>query len=160
MADAPTPAALADIEAIRRVIALYGQLLDDGRFDAWGDLFTEDAEFASVPGGHMPGAPAVASYTGRKAIIEAASAIQKEVWAESPVIHFGGNPVIDVAGDRAKAWWDFLVMYLKPGGTEIAHAGRYYADLVRQGGRWRFQRRISVRPGHPLPEGLARTPAR
>lgn len=148
----------ADIEAIRRVIAQYGQLLDDRRYDEWGDLFTADAEFASVPGGRLSGHDGIASFRGRAAIIEAVSAAQREMTSVAPLIHFGGNPVIDVARDRAQARWDFLVMHLKPGGTEISHAGRYYADLVKRDGRWRFQRRVSVRPGHALPQDISSTP--
>ena len=34
-----------DLEAIRRLIAIYGQLLDSKRFREWGELFTEDAVF-------------------------------------------------------------------------------------------------------------------
>ena len=34
-----------DHEAIRRLIALYGQLLDSKRFAEWGELFTPDAVF-------------------------------------------------------------------------------------------------------------------
>lgn len=150
----------ADLEAIRRTIALYGQLLDDGRFDAWGDLFTDDAEFASVPGGNLDGEGGIATFVGRAAIVAVVAGAQRAMRAEGGVIHFGGNAVIDVAGDEARAWWDFLVMHLKPGGTEISHAGRYHADLVRQDGRWRFRRRVSVRPGHARPHGVAETPAR
>jgi hypothetical protein len=32
---------LVEIDRIRRVIAQYGQLLDDHRFQEWGALFTE-----------------------------------------------------------------------------------------------------------------------
>ena len=34
-----------DLEAIRRVIAIYGQLLDSKRLAEWGELFAEDAVF-------------------------------------------------------------------------------------------------------------------
>jgi hypothetical protein len=44
---------LVEIERIRRVIAQYGQLLDDLRFEEWGALFTEDAEFCSIPCQHL-----------------------------------------------------------------------------------------------------------
>jgi hypothetical protein len=148
-----------DVEAIRRLIALYGQLLDDRRFEAWSELFCEEAEFLSIPGSALPGGGAGVSLNGRAAILETVSAVQEQLAAKHPVIHFGGNAVIDVIDDRASAWWDFLVMYLKPGGTEIAHAGRYYADIARRDGRWRFLRRVSVRPGYPLPPGVHPTPA-
>ena len=32
-------------EAIRRLIAIYGQLIDSKRLQEWGDLFTEDGVF-------------------------------------------------------------------------------------------------------------------
>ena len=148
-----------DFEAIRRLIALYGQLLDDLRFEAWSELFCEEAEFLSIPGSALPGGGAAVSLQGRAVIVKTVSAVQEQLAAMHPVVHFGGNPVIDVTGDRANAWWDFLVMYLKPGGTEIAHAGRYYADIVRRDCHWRFLRRVSVRPGYLSPSGVEPTSA-
>ena len=38
-----TPRDREDEDQIRRTLAEYCQLLDDGRFDQWADLFTEDA---------------------------------------------------------------------------------------------------------------------
>lgn len=156
----PANAGLSDIDRIRRVVAQYSQLLDDQRFEEWGDLFTEDAEFSSVPGGHLAATGPAAVFQGRAAIVAAISAVQRRLSAEHLVLHFGGNPIIDVAGRSARAWWDFMVLYLKAGGTEIAHAGRYYATLRHEDGRWRFTRRVSVRPGHAPPEDLAPTPGR
>ena len=34
-----------DEDQIRRTLAEYSQRCDDGRFDEWADLFTEDARF-------------------------------------------------------------------------------------------------------------------
>jgi hypothetical protein len=73
----------------------------------------------------------VASFKGRANIVAAISEVQRTLSAQHPVLHFGGNPIIDLHGDTAKAWWDFFVLYLKPGGTDVAHAGRYYASLIR-----------------------------
>ncbi|TMM14133.1 MAG: nuclear transport factor 2 family protein [Actinobacteria bacterium] len=36
---------MSDEEGIRRTLALYCQLCDDGRFDEWAQLYTEDAVF-------------------------------------------------------------------------------------------------------------------
>lgn len=158
--DPSTAQAQADLEEIRRVILLYGQLLDDARFDAWAELFTEDAEFISIPGGHLRGGGERSVVKGRRNIVEVVSESQRKGLAEGGVLHFGGSPVIDLFGDRAKAYWSFMVFYVAPGSIETRHAGRYHADLVRSGGRWRFERRISVRAGHPLPEGMEPSPER
>ena len=34
-----------DEDQIRRTLSEYSQRCDDGRFDEWADLFTEDARF-------------------------------------------------------------------------------------------------------------------
>ena len=36
----------SDLEAVRRLVALYGPLLDSGRLAEWGELFTDDAVFS------------------------------------------------------------------------------------------------------------------
>lgn len=156
-----SPAGLADIEQIRRVIVLYSQLMDDLRFDAWRDLFTEDAEFWSIPGHHLPGGHEIGKIIGRDTIVTAIEGVERRMMESGGVIHFSASPVIDVAGDEAQAWWDFIIVHAKPSGNEFPFAGRYYADFARgEDGSWRFRRRISVRPGYPLPEGIARPPVR
>ncbi len=37
-----------DYEAVRRTISLYSQLMGQGRFEAFGELFTEDAMSSSI----------------------------------------------------------------------------------------------------------------
>ena len=151
-----TLATLGELEHIRRVIVQYGQLLDDGRFEEWGALFAEDAEFWSIPGDHLPGGGRI---RGRMEIVRSVAAVGERLQAQGRLIHFGGSPIIDVDGVRARAWWDFVVVQTGPVGAEIPFSGRYYADLVRTGERWRFCRRVSVRPGHCLPEGIAPAPS-
>jgi hypothetical protein len=156
-----TAGTLVDIEHIRRVIILYSQLMDELRFGEWRDLFTEDAEFWSIPGHHLPGGHEIAKIVGREAIVTSIEGVERRMMESGGVIHFSASPVIDVDGQRAKAWWDFIIVHTKPSGNEFPFAGRYYADFAKGGdGRWRFSRRISVRPGYPLPEGIARTPGR
>lgn len=159
MPDAISIQRLADVEAIRRTIAQYAQLMDDGRFDEWADLFAQDAEFWSIPGHHLPGGHEIAKIIGRETIVASISSVQNRMKEAGGVIHFGGSPIVEVEGDAARAWWDFIVIHAKPSANEVSFAGRYYANFARQGGRWRFKRRISVRPGYPVPAGIARTPA-
>lgn len=144
---------LRDIEEVRRCIALYAQLLDDGRLDDWADLFTEAAEFWSVPGTHLPGAPEVARLHGRQAIVAAVGAVRADMRSDGGgAIHFGGVPLVEITGDTARAWWDFLILHTGGGPAAIPFCGRYAARLVRgDDGNWRFTRRISVRAGHDAP---------
>jgi hypothetical protein len=153
--------ALQDIESIRRVIVLYSQLMDEMRFAEWSDLFTEDAEFWSIPAHHLPGGHEIMKIAGRDRIVATIEGVERGMLAAGGVIHFSASPVIDVDGATAKAWWDFIIVHAKPTGTELPFCGRYYADFLKGGdGRWRFTRRISVRPGYPLPAGIAPTPGR
>jgi uncharacterized protein (TIGR02246 family) len=137
---------LASHEAIRRLIAVYAQLLDSGRLEEWGELFAEDATF-EVWGKTL---------RGRREIVAAIGGMQPE----RPGKHVCLMPVIDlVAPDRALAWTDLSAFASSPDGISIATIGRYHDELVRQGGRWRFARRSVVMAGEPLPDGVAPSPA-
>jgi hypothetical protein len=137
-------------DAILRLITVYGQLLDDGRWDEWGELFTEDAVFTVW--GQV--------FSGRQEIVKAISGMQPEF----PGKHVSFATVVDVAGDRALAWTDFVTLAdTGPGqwgrSYVLATAARYYDRLARDGGRWRFARRDIRNAGEPLPDGAAPTPA-
>jgi 3-phenylpropionate/cinnamic acid dioxygenase small subunit len=150
-----------DLDAIRRVMTLYAQLLDDGRFDEWGQLFTDDAEWISLPGLYAAGATKPGAWTihGRAEIVRQVSEATRGLrTAESRGMHFSGQPVIDVQGDRAAAWCDFIIMHITPEKLEATATGRYYARFERQGGRWRFSQRVSAQQGAVLPAGLLPVP--
>ena len=150
-----------DLDAIRRVMALYAQLLDDGRFDEWGQLFAEDAEWISLPGIYRPPGtdPQPWSARGREQIVKTVSEFTKGLrTAESRGMHFGGHPIIDIQGDKANAWWDFIIAHITPGGLDVTATGRYYARFEKQEGRWRFSQRASMQQGAILPPGLIPVP--
>jgi uncharacterized protein (TIGR02246 family) len=133
-------------EAIRRLIALYGQLLDSKRLDDWGELFTPDATF-SVWG---------RTYRGRAQIVDEIGGMQPE----APGKHVVLQPVIDLEeAGRARAWTDLTAFATTEQGIEIATIGRYHDRLVVQDGRWRFAERVLVMGGEDLPEGVAPSPA-
>jgi 3-phenylpropionate/cinnamic acid dioxygenase small subunit len=120
---------MSDEDAIRRTIAQYCHLCDDGRFDEWADLYTDDATF-SVMG---------RTYAGRadvKAFIEKGQSPDKRGK------HICFNTVIDVDADAesASAVTDYIFLDRN---RAITSAGRYHDRLVRQSDRWRFaERRI------------------
>ena len=134
---------LADeIERIRRTIAEYCQLCDDGRFDEFGLLFTPDARF-EVMG---------SVYEGRAAIAGFMAEFQPP---EQRGKHVTTNAVIDVdeAAGTATASTDYVFVTpdvsSKFGEGELAmfgrfavtSSGRYVDELVRDGDRWLFARR-------------------
>jgi uncharacterized protein (TIGR02246 family) len=133
-------------EAIRRLIAIYAQLLDSRRLDEWGELFTPDAVF-QVWGKTL---------RGRSEIVAGIRALQPE----QPGKHVCLTPVIDLLGpERARAWTDLSAFASSKDGIAISTIGRYHDELIVQAGRWRFARRVVVMAGEPLPEGAAPSPA-
>ncbi len=140
-----------DYEAIRRLLALYGQLLDSKRIAEWGQLFTEEAIFR-VWG---------KTYRGRAEIEREIGGMQPD----RPGKHVVLQPVIDIAldgdPDSALAWTDLCALATSAEG-EIATAtiGRYQDRLARdaESGRWRILERVLVMGGEDVPEDVAPSP--
>ena len=118
-------------EGIRRTLAQYAQLMDEGRFDDLADLFTDDARF-HVMGGTQEGR----------------AAIQKWITAAQPPEARGKHAilssVIDLADDgrTARVWTDYAFVDQK---HRVTSAGRYHDELsAGDDGRWRFTLREIV----------------
>ncbi len=132
-------------EAIRRTLAQYCQLCDDGRFDEWIDLFTADARFHVM---HR-------TEQGHDAIVGFMRVGQSE---DKRGRHALLASVIDLADDgaTARAWTDFAFIDKARAVTSV---GRYHDELVRgDDGRWRFALREIVFLGKD-PELARPTPA-
>lgn len=121
-------------EAIRRTLARYCQLCDDGRWDEWKLLFTDDARFLVMGGVHE----------GPDVITEFISAsLPPEVRGK----HLCGNAVIDIdpSGECATATTDYVFVGRGDKGRHvITSAGRYHDELVLRGAEWRFRVREIV----------------
>jgi SnoaL-like domain len=117
---------------IQRVIALYGQLLDDLRLKEWGELFTEDAVW-SLP---------TVSFHGRDEIVKGVGAMEPA--QPGQVKHFTFTPIIEFETEHCAHTWTDLLALIKSnkGAWVIAAAGRYYDTLEFSGGRWRFKSRM------------------
>lgn len=112
-------------EQIRRTLARYCSLCDDGRFEEWSDLFTDDARF-HVMGRTSEGRDAIRAF------------IEKGQTPELRGKHVIALPLIiqDGFGGTAHAWTDFVFVNQQ---FEVSSAGRYHDRLVRGGDdRWRF----------------------
>ena len=133
---------MADAESdIRRLIAEYCHRYDDGDSAGFAALFTTDATF-TVFG---------TTRVGRDEIRDTGT--QRP--GQAPGQHVSYNSVIDVApdGETARAWTDFLYLTKEADDFAITRAGRYHDRLVRDPDRWRFQSRVIVFLGDPVPEG-------
>lgn len=114
-----------DLEAIRRVLASYCQFCDDGRFDDWEQLFSEDATFI-VMGRTHAGRPAI------RAFIEAGQPPERRGK------HITANALIELhdGAERATASTDYIFIARTGGGLAVTSAGRYYDELVKVDGTW------------------------
>ncbi|MEZ5245737.1 MAG: nuclear transport factor 2 family protein [Acidimicrobiales bacterium] len=117
---------------IRKLLAKYCQLLDDGRFDEWIELFTDDIEFV-VMGMHKHGHAEVRGF------------IEPSQQADARGKHMISEPWIEIeSAADATATTDFA--WVSKQGA-VGQSGRYHDRIVNQNGRWRFQRREIVFTG-------------
>jgi 3-phenylpropionate/cinnamic acid dioxygenase small subunit len=120
-----------DRDAIREVLHLYCQYMDEGRFQELGALFAPDGTW-------------VAPYrtaTGRTGI---AAWLTQSVPPSPKRMHYVMNSVIRLDGDRAQAKSNYLVMVEGPDGPAPSVCGTYVDQLARLAEGWRFQRRELV----------------
>ena len=122
-----------DESAIRRLLADYCHLLDDGRFDEWIALFDEDVVFV-VMGHRLRGRDDVRSF------------IEPTQQEDDRGRHILSEPVIEVDGDTALVATDYV--FVSRANT-ILSTGRYLDVMRRAPDRWRFASREIVFSGEP-----------
>ena len=120
-----------DESAIRRLLADYCHLLDDGRFDEWIALFDEDVVFV-VMGNRLRGRDDVRSF------------IEPTQQEDARGRHMLGEPVIEVDGDTARVATDYV--FVSRANT-ILSTGRYLDVMRRAPDRWCFASREIVFSG-------------
>jgi uncharacterized protein (TIGR02246 family) len=128
-----TERTIEDHEAVRRLVALYCQLCDDGRFDEWTDLFTEDATFTVMGQTH----------TGRAAL---KAFMERSQPPEARGKHCTFEPLIELAGDEGKVWTDYIFVGTvgEKGRLGVTSAGRYHDVVRKEQGTWRIAARTIV----------------
>jgi len=111
-------------EDLRQVLALladYGRLLDEGRFDELLELYVEDCRLQVFGTDHA----------GREAIGRFLKSAPRGK-------HLTGVPNVQFDGDTARARSDYL--FFKED-LRLFNAGTYEDELVREAAGWRFARR-------------------
>ncbi|MEY2434841.1 MAG: hypothetical protein QOC92_4566 [Acidimicrobiaceae bacterium] len=123
---------LEDLEEIRRLYLDYGHHLDHGDFAAFASLFAVDAKLRLSPRSRADG----------RAEVERVMTDNLGSRDHSSVIHVLGSPRIELDDDRAtgEAMWS-VVVRRDDGSPMLTMVGHHADDLVREDGRWRFQRR-------------------
>jgi uncharacterized protein (TIGR02246 family) len=120
-----------DERDIRRVLAEYCVLVDDGDFTGLLDCFTEDAEFIFAGRSRR-------GHERLRRFFEATGT------PEQRGKHMTANTIVDVEGDTARATSDYVFFVRSNGGFVALLAGRYLDELRRDRGRWRFSRREAI----------------
>jgi uncharacterized protein (TIGR02246 family) len=122
---------LEDLAEIQQLFIDYGRHLDRGDFAAYAALFAEGGELLLGPVARAKG----------QADIEAVmtKTLAGQVGAS---VHIISSPIIQLDGDRATAEVMWTALH-RDGDSRpvVSMLGRHLDDLVREGGRWRFQRR-------------------
>jgi hypothetical protein len=137
-------AELEDREAIRLVIRDYGRLLDERRFDEFGQLFAEDGVY--VAGTTTRGPAAIADSLRR--IMTANS-----LGLAEPNFHVLFNERIELHGDKAHATsQSFFVAPGADGAPRIVLMASYDDQFVRTAQGWRFASRVVHGNMAPRPE--------
>lgn len=137
-------AELEDREAIRLLLRDYGRLLDQRRFDEFGELFAQQGEYVSA-GTTTRGAAAIAESLRR---IMTANALG----LAEPNFHVLFNERIELQGGQAEATsQSFFVVPGADGTPRLVMMASYEDRLVRTPRGWRFARRVvrgnmSLRP--------------
>ena len=128
-----TEPTFADVaEGVRATIAAYTQALDDGRTDDVVATFCPDG-VCDIPG--------MGTHEGHDALRAAYAG-----WApRRPQRHLVLNTHVVVwSSDEATAVSDVVFILQGKSGWAIQLVGRYHDTLHRDGGSWRFHRRVAA----------------
>lgn len=132
---------LEDIEEIRTLLLNYGKTLDNRDLKAYADLFTKDGVWSGGFG----------IVKGRSDLL---AFMQKNVGTApntGKTYHLLTNFDITVNGNTATAIsrWSYVIgtAEKKP---VLEHSGRYEDTIVREDGKWKFQKRVVLNDLPPV----------
>jgi uncharacterized protein (TIGR02246 family) len=132
---------LEDIEEIRTLLLNYGKTLDTRDLKAYSELFTKDGEWSGGFG----------SVKGRADLLPF---MQKNVGTApntAKTYHLLTNFDITVNGTTATAVsrWSYVIPNPDKKPT-LEHSGRYEDTIVREDGKWKFQKRVVLNDLPPV----------
>ena len=136
---------IEDRLAISDLFVRYTTALDQGDVETVVDCFTENAVLES---------PVIGVIAGRDAIRAFADRFAAQRAGGTQFRHMITNIVAEVEGDRALASAYLLVLITQDGKSRSLPPGRYECEVVKQGGAWRFSRRVVFHDHDYVLEGL------
>jgi uncharacterized protein (TIGR02246 family) len=127
-----------DRAEIHRLLVDYGGTLDARDFDGFAALFARDGVYVAGGNGASPLSGAQAGDAMRRTFAENALGFAE------PNYHLFFNEAVDFTGpDSARANSKSLYMVPGEGGApRAAMMAEYDDELIREGGRWKFARRV------------------
>lgn len=129
---------LEDREEIRQLIMDYGKFLDQRDFASFSELFAEkDGEW-------IGGLGQAKSRTSIRNLMESTLGGNKAGGQSGPNCHLFTNEVIQVNANQAaaKTKWIFVVQNSSRQPQPV-YIGHYEDTFIKEGGRWKFLRRIA-----------------
>lgn len=122
---------LEDMADIHQLFVDYGAHLDARNFEAYADLFADDAEVLLGPMGRAKGREHI------KALMEGAVG-----GSPGGSFHLISSPMVSLDGDTATArvMWT-VIQQDESGRPQLGMLGHHRDELVRRDGRWLFLRR-------------------
>jgi anthranilate 1,2-dioxygenase small subunit len=146
-------------EAVDAFNAHYGKILDEGKLEAWAELFTDDARYTVIAReAHDRGLPmGVMSCEGRGMFTDRVVATRKTlVFGSRYMRHIIGRAVLSPPDQdviRAEASYAvFQTQVEKP--TEIFQCGTYSDEFVMREGALRLRQRLCIYDSTIIPNAL------
>jgi hypothetical protein len=126
-----------DRQAIEDLLITYGRLLDAEDYVGYSKLFAKDGVWE----GGIGSAKGPAEIQGM--LDKVFSRVDRHKYGAA--FHIMSNITVSVTGDTAASWsrWTWFVEGAD-GKPAAQRSGHYEDKLVREGGQWRFQHRLTV----------------
>jgi salicylate 5-hydroxylase small subunit len=161
---APPAAAAVSVEdrlRIEELYARYAACLDDGRFEEWPELFTEDCVYKIVPRENYDrGLPlATLSFESKGMLRDRVYAITETLFHEPYYQRHLVSGILAAPDARDSAAFvvraNYVVVRTKAGSlSEVYSAGRYVDRIVEEAGTLRFSEKICVFDSELIPNSL------
>lgn len=142
------------------LLARHGQLCDSGRLTEWLDLFAEECSYRIVPRENYDrGLPVTLLQCDnrrqlRDRVVSLLEAMKYNIHTDRHVI---GMPVVlERAGGVLKVEASFVILQADAEGVGALFAfGRYFDELVYEGGGLRFKSKVAVIDNFEIPHALS-----
>ncbi len=131
--------------AIEDLFVRYTTALDRGDVETVIACFTPDAVLESPAIGVRSGTTQIRQFAERFAALRDGG---------TQFRHIISNLAAEIDGERARATCYLLVFITRGGESKRLPPGRYQCDLVKEGGAWRFRRRVVYHDHDYVLEGL------